>query len=124
VEQLFPFILLIFALIVVVVLPARQRKNMQAKAAAMQAQLTVGTPVMLTSGMHGTVAGLGDGTVDVEIAPGVVATFARAAIMEVRRPAGTDVAPTEGTDGSTGSTGSTGATGFVDGDGDPTDRTR
>jgi preprotein translocase subunit YajC len=119
VSQLFPFFLIAIALVVLIVLPARQRKAMQAKAQAMQESLTVGSPVMLTSGLHGTVAGLGDGTVDVEIAPGVVATFARAAIMEIRRPAAThdgvvaDEAP-----------GATGATGYVDGDGDPTDRTR
>jgi preprotein translocase subunit YajC len=119
VEQLFPFFLLAIALVVLIVLPARQRKAMAAKAQAMQESLTVGTPVMLTSGMYGTVAGLGDGTVDVEIAPGVVATFARPAIMEIRHPAGPDVIATDDTPG-----GSTGATGYVDGDGDPTDRTR
>ena len=54
----------------------------------MQDSLSVGTPVMTTSGLHGTVAGLGDKTVDIEIAPGVVVTFARPAILEVRKPAG------------------------------------
>jgi preprotein translocase subunit YajC len=118
VESLFPFILLAIALVVLIVLPARQRKNMQAKAQAMQESLTVGTPVMLTSGLHGTVAGLGEGTVDVEIAPGVVATFARPAIMEIRRPAGA----VGGVPGDTPGAG--GVTGYADGDGDPTDRTR
>jgi preprotein translocase subunit YajC len=117
VQQLFPFFLLAVALVVLIILPARQRKTMQAKAQAMQESLTVGTPVMLTSGMHGTVAGLGDGTVDVEIAPGVVATFARPAIMEVRRPAGTDSAGPGDVPGT-----SDGTNGF--GDGDPTDRAR
>jgi preprotein translocase subunit YajC len=117
VESLFPFILLAVALVVLIVLPARQRKNMQAKAQAMQESLTVGTPVMLTSGLHGTVARLGDGTVDVEIAPGVVATFARPAIMEIRRPAVGGAVPGD-------TPGAGGATGYVDGDGDPTDRTR
>jgi preprotein translocase subunit YajC len=115
VEQLFPFLLIAVALVVLIVLPARQRKAMQAKAQAMQESLTVGTPVMMTSGIHGTVVGLGEGTVDVEIAPGVVTTFARPAIMEIRRPAG----------GSTAATGEPGAGGgTVDGDGDPTDPTR
>jgi len=45
--------------------------------------------VMTTSGLHGTIAGLGDKTVDIEIAPGVVVTFARPAILEIRKPAGT-----------------------------------
>ncbi len=86
-EQFFPFILLAVMLVVLIVLPARQRKRMQAQAAAMQASLEIGTPVMTTSGLHGTVAALGDTTVDLQIAPGVVVTFARQAILEVRRPA-------------------------------------
>ncbi|HEX2072629.1 MAG TPA: preprotein translocase subunit YajC [Geodermatophilus sp.] len=87
-EQYFPLILLALAFVLLIVLPARQRKKMQTKAQAMQESLTVGTPVMTTSGMHGTVAGLGDTTVDIEVSPGVVVTFARQAILEVRRPAG------------------------------------
>jgi preprotein translocase subunit YajC len=114
VEQFFPFILLAIALVVLIVLPARQRKAMQAKAQTLQESLTVGTPIMMTSGMHGTVAGLGEGTVDVEITPGVVVTFVRAAVLEVRTPAASgDVNGTAGE-----------ATPYADGDGDPTDRTR
>jgi preprotein translocase subunit YajC len=113
VEQFFPFILLAIALVVLIVLPARQRKAVQAKALTLQESLTVGTPIMMTSGMYGTVVGLGEGTVDVEIAPGVVATFVRAAVLEVRTPAAQgDVAGPAG-----------GATPYADGDGDPTDRT-
>ncbi|KQS64931.1 preprotein translocase subunit YajC [Modestobacter sp. Leaf380] len=119
-EQFFPLILLVLAFALLIVLPARQRKKMAANAQALQEKLTVGTPVMLTSGLHGTVAGLGEGTVDVEIAPGVVATFARPAIMEVRTPdgavldaaAGEVVPPTAERQG------------IVDGDGDPSDRNR
>jgi preprotein translocase subunit YajC len=111
VEQFFPFILLAIALLVLIVLPARQRKAMQAKAQALQESLTVGTPIMMTSGMYGTVAALGDGTVDVQVAPGVVITFVRAAVLEIRQPAVAD--------GPVG-----GATPYTDGDGDPTDRTR
>ena len=112
-ESLPLLILVVLAFVVLFVLPSRQRKKLQAKTQSMQESLTIGTPVMLTSGIHGTVAGLGDTTVDVEISPGVVMTVARPAIMEVRKPA--DAAAPEG---------STGATGIVDGDGDPTDPTR
>jgi preprotein translocase subunit YajC len=104
VENLPFLILLAVAVVVLFVLPARQRKRMQAQAQAMQEALTVGTPVMTTSGLHGTVAGLGESTVDIEIAPGVVVTFTRPAIMEIRKPiaklddGGTD----SGTPGSTG----------------------
>ena len=87
-ENLFPFILLALAVVLLFVMPARQRKRMQAQAQALQESLTIGTPVMTTAGMHGTVAGLAERTVDLEIAPGVVVTYVRPAILEVRRPAG------------------------------------
>lgn len=118
-DQFFPFILLAIALLVLVVLPARQRKTMQAKAQALQESLTVGTPVMMTSGLYGTVAALGEGTVDVEIAAGVVGTFVRAAVLEVRQPAVADGTPADGASGLGG-----GATPYADGDGDAPDRTR
>jgi preprotein translocase subunit YajC len=51
---------------------------------AFQTDLTVGTRVITTAGIHGTVAGLDDATADLEVAPGVVVTFARAALV---RPA-------------------------------------
>jgi preprotein translocase subunit YajC len=97
VEQYFPFILLALAVVLLFVLPARQRKRMAAKAQELQESLSVGTPVMTTSGLHGIVARLGDGTVDLEIAPGVVVTFVRQAVLEVRKPAGdpTGTAPDE-----------------------------
>ena len=112
--ELFPLIVIVLAFVLLVVLPARQRKSMQAKQQALQESLTVGTPIMLTSGMYGTVAGLGEGTVDVQIAPGVVVTFVRAAVLEVRGATATD--------GTTGAVGD--GTPYADGDGDPTDRTR
>jgi preprotein translocase subunit YajC len=88
VEQYFPLVLLVLAFVLLIVLPARQRKRMQAQARAVQESLAPGTPVMTTAGLHGTVAGLGQGTVDLEIAPGVVVTFARQAVLEVRKTAG------------------------------------
>ena len=102
-EQLFPFILLALAVILLFVLPARQRKRMAAQAQAMQESLTVGTPVMTTSGLHGTVIRPGERTVDLEIAPGVVVTFVRQAILEVRRPDGEPSGTTgDDTPGATG----------------------
>jgi preprotein translocase subunit YajC len=87
VEQYFPLVLLALAFVLLIVLPARQRKRVQAQAQAMQESLTPGTPVMTTAGMHGTVVSLGDATVDLEVSPGVVITFARQAVLEVRKPA-------------------------------------
>ena len=102
-EQYFPIVLIALFAVVLFVLPARQRKRVQAQAQALQESLDIGTPVMTTSGMHGAVAAIGDKTVDVEIAPGVVVTFARQAIMEVRKPLGTTDGVTD--DGAPGTTG-------------------
>ena len=102
-DQYFPFIIVALLVVMLFVLPARQRKRMAAQAQALQESLTVGTPVMTTSGLHGTVARLNEGTVDLEIAPGVVVTFARQAVLEVRKPAGGATGTVDGeTPGSAG----------------------
>lgn len=108
-SQYFPLILIVLVFVVMILLPARQRKRMQAQTQQLQNSLQIGTPVMTTSGMHATVAGLGEKTVDLEISPGVVVTFLRQAIMEVRQPAGgvpggLGGEPTDGTSGPTDST--------------------
>jgi preprotein translocase subunit YajC len=104
VTELFPFLLLAAVFVVLIVLPARQRKKIQQKQQEMQNSLTVGTPVMTTAGLHGTVAGLGERTVDLEVAPGVVVTFARQAILEVRRPPVETSGPGDDAAGSSGTT--------------------
>ncbi len=86
-EQLLFPLLMLALLVMLFVLPARQRKRIAQQQQEMQNSLTIGTPIMTTAGLHGTVAGLGEKTVDLEVAPGVVVTFARQAILEVRRPA-------------------------------------
>jgi preprotein translocase subunit YajC len=103
-QQYFPLLLIVLAVLLLFVLPSRQRKRMAAQAQALQDSLTPGTPVMTTSGIHGTVARLGEGTIDLEIAPGVVATFERRAIMQVREPAATGTLPDVAPGGPTGST--------------------
>ena len=110
--ELFPLVILVLAFVLLIIVPARQRKKVQEQQRALQESLTPGTPVMTTAGLHGTVAALGEGTVDLEIAPGVVVTFARQAVLEIRKPAVADPA----------------ADGPVlpgdDADGGPADRTR
>jgi preprotein translocase subunit YajC len=102
VEQLLFPLIMIGLLVVLIVLPARQRKKMQERQTEMQNSLAVGTPVMTTAGLHGTVAGLGEKTVDLEVAPGVVVTFARQAVLEVRKPAVDAPATGEDTPGASG----------------------
>jgi preprotein translocase subunit YajC len=95
--ELFPLLLLVLVFVVLIVLPARARKR---QAAQTQAALAVGVPVTMAGGVYGTVAGLDDpATVQVEIAPGVVVTYARQAVVEVRLPAGQVTGP-----GGTGAT--------------------
>ncbi|MGY1772297.1 preprotein translocase subunit YajC [Blastococcus sp. SYSU D00813] len=112
--EFFPLILLALAFVLLIVMPARQRKRMAAQQQQMQESLQPGTPIMTTSGIHGTVAGKTDTTVDVEVAPGVVVTFVRQAILEVRKPAGAEPG--------TGATSGDDTPGIVDGG--PADTTR
>ena len=85
-NYLFP-LLLIAAFVVLVLLPTRARNRQVRHMQTMQANLTVGTEVMTSSGMYGRVVALWDEEVDLEVAPGVVTTWARLAIREVRAPA-------------------------------------
>ena len=72
---------------------SRQRK----KTAELQAALTVGDDVMLTSGIFGIIRGETDEHLELEIAPGVVVRVARGAVASVRRevaePERTESAP-------------------------------
>jgi preprotein translocase subunit YajC len=82
----FPFLLLGLAFVLLVVLPGRARSRAAQRAQSMQNELAIGSEVMTTSGLHARVAALGDTTVDLEISPGVVVRWARAAIGQINRP--------------------------------------
>jgi preprotein translocase subunit YajC len=135
-QQYYFLILLALVFVVLIVLPGRQRKKAQAQQQQMQESLKPGTRVMTTAGLHATVASVGEGTVDLEVAPGVVSTYERRAIMQVRDAAGgATAAPGGPVDGGTAvepglppaerpltdGTPDDGATGTGDG---PADRTR
>jgi preprotein translocase subunit YajC len=117
-QQYFPIILIVLAVLLLFVLPSRQRKRVAAQAQTLQASLQPGTPVLTTSGIHGDVVRLGDKTIDLEIAAGVVVTFERRAVLQVRQPV---VAPEAAPGMGTTELGSTGddAPGTADG---PADR--
>jgi preprotein translocase subunit YajC len=84
--ELFPLLLLVLAFVALIVLPARARKRQQTQT---QSALGIGVPVTMAGGVYGTVAGFADpATVQVEIAPGVVVTYARGAVIQVRPAAG------------------------------------
>lgn len=82
--SLFPFILILGFMGLVIYMQTRQRKKLAARQTQLQESLSVGAPIMLTSGIHGSVAGLDEATVDVEVSPGVIITVTRQAILEVR----------------------------------------
>jgi preprotein translocase subunit YajC len=71
----------------------RPQSRRQKELRSVQSSLSVGDEVMLTSGVYGTVRGLADDHVLVEIAEGVVIKVVRAAIgnkIEQYEDAGTD----------------------------------
>ena len=59
----------------------RQKKAMQATI-DLHNSLTIGDRVHTTSGLQGTIAGITDDTVDLEIAPGVVTTWMKLAVRD------------------------------------------
>lgn len=77
---LLPFVLLALVFWLLVFRPARKR---QRETTQTQANLQAGARVMLTSGIFGEVKSLGDGEIEVEIAPGTVIQVHRQAIGKV-----------------------------------------
>lgn len=81
-------------LVIVVILGAfwlllmRPARNQQRAVAALQRELVVGDEVVLSSGIFGTVRSLEEGRIALEVAPGMVLTIARQAV--VRRVDPTD----------------------------------
>jgi preprotein translocase subunit YajC len=82
--ELVPLLFIAIAVVFLLVLPMRQRNRALAQARALQESLAVGTGVMTTSGLYGTVVALGDDTVELEISPGVTVRWAKAAVAEVK----------------------------------------
>jgi len=83
-ESILPFVLIVAVFWFLVVRPAR---NQQKKLASTQASVEIGKDVMLGSGIYGTVAGIGDETFDVQIAPGTTMKVAKQAVVRVIEPA-------------------------------------
>lgn len=64
----------------------RPQRSRMRKAHEQQRNIEVGARVMTVSGMYGTVAAIEDDAVLIEIAPGVMTRWARAAIGQVVAP--------------------------------------
>lgn len=81
VAQLLPILVLVVFAYLLLIRPARKRAQ---QATALQAALSTGDEVMLTSGIFGRVESLvDDATVTVEISPGVVLRVHRGAIGKI-----------------------------------------
>ena len=59
----------------------RQKKAMQATI-DLHDSLQIGDRIHTTSGMEGTITGIGDDTIELEIAPGVVTTWMKLAVRD------------------------------------------
>jgi preprotein translocase subunit YajC len=98
------FLLLLFvvALAVPLFLGSRRQRRAMRRAQEMQSSLVEGDRVMTTSGMHATVVGLGEDTVELEIAAGVTTTWVRQAIREKLTDPGDGEVPGAGDAGDAG----------------------
>lgn len=76
----FSTILLLLPILLIAFLFFSQRRR-QKKVQTMQAELAVGSRVMTTTGLYGTVAALDESTVHIEAAPGVVLQWDRRAVL-------------------------------------------
>ena len=70
--------LLVFWLLII-----RPNQKRQKAAMELQSSLSVGDEVMLTSGIFGHIAGVGDDRIDLELSPGVRIQVARGAVARV-----------------------------------------
>jgi preprotein translocase subunit YajC len=82
--ELVPLLFIAIMVIVLLVLPMRQRNRAMQQARMLQESLVPGTEVMTTSGLFGTVVSVAEESVELEVSPGVVVRWAKAAIAEVR----------------------------------------
>ena len=77
---LLPFVVIAGLFWLILIRPAQRR---QRQARATQRAAEVGSEIMLTSGIFGTVTGADDETLDLEIAPGTTVKVARGAVAKV-----------------------------------------
>ncbi len=93
---LLPLVLIALLFWLLIIRPASRRQKDQAR---MQSALNLGDRVMMTSGIFGTITGIEDDRLQVEVASGVVLTVARGAIGSV---VPTEQPEAESTDGDAG----------------------
>lgn len=81
--ELLPLLLLFGMLGLMMYFMTRRQRRAQQQQQALQNSLNIGDRVMTTSGLYGTVIDVNDDTtIELEIAPGMVTTWLRAAVRE------------------------------------------
>jgi preprotein translocase subunit YajC len=87
-------LLILLLLALPILLIVFQRRTMKRQLQQVQSELRLGAEVMTHSGVYGTVRALREDYIELEVAPGVVMRWARAAIGRVITPSSeTDDAP-------------------------------
>lgn len=64
----------------------RTQRRRQAEVQSMQADLAMGDRVVTVSGIHGTIVGVRDTELDIELAPGMVVVMDRIAVLRRAEP--------------------------------------
>ena len=75
-----PLVLIVLAFWFLVIRPSRKRSQEMSR---VQSSVDVGAEVMLGSGIYGTVVGVADDTLQLEVAPGTSMKVARQAVVRV-----------------------------------------
>ena len=83
-------VLVLAAAWVLLVIPSRRRRRSHS---AMQDSVDVGDEIITAGGLHGIVREIGEETLQIEIAPGVVGTLDRRAVAAVAREVEVEVDP-------------------------------
>ncbi|WP_315644092.1 preprotein translocase subunit YajC [Corynebacterium rouxii] len=80
-------LLLYVALVVVFVLPSllirRKQKQHLNRLRSLQESMMLGQRVITTAGVHAVIKGIAENTVDLEIAPNILVTFEKSAVISI-----------------------------------------
>lgn len=80
-------LLLYVALAVVFVLPSllirRKQKQHLDRLKSLQESMMIGQRVIATAGIHAVIKGIAENTVDLEIAPNILVTFEKSAVISI-----------------------------------------
>jgi preprotein translocase subunit YajC len=83
VKNYLPFLLIIALFVVMILMSSRNRRRAASQNASRSERLTVGTRVMTTSGLYGTITRRNtDETVQLQIAPGIEVKWSLAALRD------------------------------------------